>query len=121
MGASRAHAKTKRGTARGGRSSRHARPADPPDARSRSRPRSHDRVRHRALLAGRAGCRTRVALSGAAPPGEPRLDLFLPLDVLVSSVKRKVFEINPEIRFSFQALKTQVRDGLMRERLMARL
>jgi ABC-type antimicrobial peptide transport system permease subunit len=45
----------------------------------------------------------------------------LSLDSLTSSVERKVAEANPSIGIQFSVLKTQIRDTLQRERLMANL
>jgi predicted permease len=45
----------------------------------------------------------------------------LALDALTSSVERAVAEVNPSIVIEFSVLKTQVRDTLLRERLMASL
>jgi ABC-type antimicrobial peptide transport system permease subunit len=40
---------------------------------------------------------------------------------LISSIKRGADEMNPSIVLNFSVLKTQIRDGLLRERLMATL
>jgi putative ABC transport system permease protein len=45
----------------------------------------------------------------------------LTLDALTSSVERSVAEVNPAIGIQFSVMKTQVRDTLQRERLMASL
>ena len=45
----------------------------------------------------------------------------LSLDALTSEVERSVGEVNPVIGIQFIVLRTQVRDGLLRERLMASL
>jgi predicted permease len=45
----------------------------------------------------------------------------LPLSALVSAVKRSVAEISPDIDIEFHPFKTQILDGLLRERLMATL
>ncbi len=45
----------------------------------------------------------------------------LPLAPLVAAVKRNVAEISPEIDIEFHPFKTQILDGLLRERLMATL
>jgi len=45
----------------------------------------------------------------------------LPLDSLTTAVEHAVVEINPSILIQFTALKTQIRDTLVRERLMASL
>ena len=43
------------------------------------------------------------------------------LTVLISSIKRVVNDVNPSITLSFEVLKTGIRGGLLRERLMATL
>jgi putative ABC transport system permease protein len=43
------------------------------------------------------------------------------LSALTSSVKRIINDVNPSITLSFEVFKTDVRDGLLRERLMATL
>jgi putative ABC transport system permease protein len=45
----------------------------------------------------------------------------LSLDTLTSEVERSVAEVNPVIGIQFSVLRTQVRDALLRERLMASL
>jgi putative ABC transport system permease protein len=40
---------------------------------------------------------------------------------LITSVKQAILESSPEVSLSFRIFKTQIRDGLMRERLMATL
>ena len=45
----------------------------------------------------------------------------LALDALTTTVERSVAEVNPSIVIEFSVLKTQVRDTLLRERLMASL
>ncbi len=45
----------------------------------------------------------------------------LPLSSLITEVKRRVAEISPEIDVEFHPFKTQIYDGLLRERLMATL
>jgi predicted permease len=45
----------------------------------------------------------------------------LSLDALTSEVERSVGEVNPVIGIQFIVMKSQVRDGLLRERLMASL
>jgi predicted permease len=45
----------------------------------------------------------------------------LPLSALVSAVKRNVAEVDPDIDIEFQPFRTQILDGLLRERLMATL
>jgi putative ABC transport system permease protein len=45
----------------------------------------------------------------------------LPLTTLTSAVKRTVADVSPDISIGFQAFRTQIRDGLVRERLMATL
>jgi predicted permease len=45
----------------------------------------------------------------------------LPLSALVTAVKRNVAEISPDIDIEFHPFKTQILDGLLRERLMATL
>jgi predicted permease len=45
----------------------------------------------------------------------------LPLSALVSAVKRSVAEVSPDIEIEFHPFKTQILDGLLRERLMATL
>ena len=57
-------------------------------------------------------------------PGETSRILIrsnLPITELASSIKRMMAEINPEIDLTFQVFKTQIRDSLLRERLMALL
>jgi putative ABC transport system permease protein len=44
-----------------------------------------------------------------------------PLLPLISSVKRTANEINPSLVLTFNVLKTQIREGLLREQLMATL
>jgi putative ABC transport system permease protein len=44
-----------------------------------------------------------------------------PLGSLISSVKRTASEINPAMVLNFSVLKTQIREGLLREQLMATL
>ncbi len=45
----------------------------------------------------------------------------IPLSALIAAVKRSVGEINPDIDVDFHPFKTQILDGLLRERLMATL
>ena len=45
----------------------------------------------------------------------------IPLSALIAAVKRNVGEINPDIDLDFHPFKTQILDGLLRERLMATL
>jgi len=45
----------------------------------------------------------------------------MPLAALVAAVKRNVAEISPDIDIEFHPFKTQILDGLLRERLMATL
>jgi putative ABC transport system permease protein len=45
----------------------------------------------------------------------------LPLETLTEAVKKTVAETNPEIAIEFHVLKTQIRDGLVRERMLAAL
>jgi putative ABC transport system permease protein len=45
----------------------------------------------------------------------------LPLDDLTASIEHSLAQINPAIRIQFSVFKTQVRDTLLRERLMASL
>jgi predicted permease len=45
----------------------------------------------------------------------------LPLAALVAAVKRDIVEISPDIDIEFRPLKTQILNGLLRERLMATL
>jgi len=45
----------------------------------------------------------------------------LPLEMLLSSLRQKMAEINPAITISFRVLNTEVKDSLLRERLMATL
>jgi len=45
----------------------------------------------------------------------------LPLEALTSSVEHEVTQINPAIGIQFSVLKTQIRDTMQRERLMASL
>jgi predicted permease len=42
-----------------------------------------------------------------------------PPSVLISAVRRKLNQISPDIRVDFRVFETEVRDGLVRERLMA--
>ncbi len=42
-----------------------------------------------------------------------------PPTALISAVRQKLSEISPDIRFDFHVFQTEVRDGLVRERLMA--
>jgi len=44
-----------------------------------------------------------------------------PLPPLISAVRRAIGEANPQVSFDFGVLRTQIREGLMRERLMATL
>jgi predicted permease len=44
-----------------------------------------------------------------------------PLAGLISPVKRSMAEVSPELNLNFQVFKTQIRDSLLRERLMATL
>jgi ABC-type antimicrobial peptide transport system permease subunit len=44
-----------------------------------------------------------------------------PLLPLISSIKRTANEVNPSMVLTFTVLKTQIREGLLRERLMATL
>jgi putative ABC transport system permease protein len=44
-----------------------------------------------------------------------------PLLPLISSIKRAANNINPSLVLTFSVLKTQIREGLLRERLMATL
>jgi predicted permease len=44
-----------------------------------------------------------------------------PLLPLISSIKRAANDINPSLVLTFSVLKTQIREGLLRERLMATL
>jgi len=56
---------------------------------------------------------------------EPRQQILIrsnaPPASVVAAVKRTLNEVNPAIAFSFSVFKTQIRDGLLRERLMATL
>jgi len=45
----------------------------------------------------------------------------IPLSSLVAAIKRNIAEISPDIDIEFHPLKTQILDGLLRERLMATL
>jgi predicted lysophospholipase L1 biosynthesis ABC-type transport system permease subunit len=45
----------------------------------------------------------------------------VPLPAAVATLKRAIGEVNPEISIEFQALQTQIRNSLVRERLMATL
>jgi putative ABC transport system permease protein len=45
----------------------------------------------------------------------------LPMSELVAAVKRTVGEVSPEIGFWFQDYRTEIRESLLRERLMAKL
>jgi putative ABC transport system permease protein len=45
----------------------------------------------------------------------------LPLETLTDAIKKTVAETNPEIAIDFHVLKTQIRDGLVRERMLAAL
>ena len=45
----------------------------------------------------------------------------LPESTLIASVKRSLTELDPKIGFDFRILKTQIQEGLLRERLMAAL
>jgi predicted permease len=45
----------------------------------------------------------------------------LPLSGLISAVKRGIAEMSPDIDVNFRPFKTQILDGLLRERLMATL
>jgi len=45
----------------------------------------------------------------------------LPLESLLSSLRQKMAEVNPAIGISFRVLNTEVKDSLLRERLMATL
>lgn len=45
----------------------------------------------------------------------------VPFETLTPAIKRRMAEINPEISIDFHVFKTQIRDGLLRERLMAAL
>jgi putative ABC transport system permease protein len=45
----------------------------------------------------------------------------MPLSALVAAVKRNIAEISPDIDIQFHPFKTQILDGLLRERLMATL
>ena len=51
-----------------------------------------------------------ILIRSSAPPAS-----------LVASVKRALAEVNPEIAFLFSFFKTRIREGLLRERLMATL
>jgi len=68
-----------------------------------------------------------VAYVAASQDKKPDTDLpivlssALPLDTLTSEVERSVTEVSPVIGIEFRVLRTQVRDGLLRERLMASL
>ncbi|HKW96316.1 MAG TPA: ABC transporter permease [Bryobacteraceae bacterium] len=56
---------------------------------------------------------------------EPSQHIFIrsatPLAPLVAAVKSAVGAVSPDIALDFQTLKTQIREGLLRERLMAML
>jgi predicted permease len=60
---------------------------------------------------------------------DPRPDQFtqimirsdVPFETLRDSIKRNLAELNPAIAIDFHVFKTQIRDGLLRERLMATL
>jgi putative ABC transport system permease protein len=56
-----------------------------------------------------------------SPSGQILIRSNTPLPGLIASVKSTLMEINPDIRFRFQVFKTQIRDSLLRERLMATL
>ena len=56
-----------------------------------------------------------------SPSGQILIRSNMPLPGLIASVKSALTEINPDIRFRFQVFKTQIRDTLLRERLMATL
>ena len=45
----------------------------------------------------------------------------LPLPRLIAAVRRTISEVHPQVSFDFAIFRTQIREGLMRERLMATL
>jgi putative ABC transport system permease protein len=45
----------------------------------------------------------------------------LPVAAVTAAVKQRLLETSPQLDFDFRVFKTQIRDGLMRERLMATL
>jgi len=45
----------------------------------------------------------------------------IPLSALIAALKRSVAQVNPDIDVDFHPFKTQILDGLLRERLMATL
>jgi putative ABC transport system permease protein len=45
----------------------------------------------------------------------------LPLQGVTAGIRRAMADVNPEITINYHVLKTQIRDGLLRERLMATL
>jgi predicted permease len=45
----------------------------------------------------------------------------IPLSALITGVKRSIAEMSPDIDINFRPFKTQILDGLLRERLMATL
>ncbi len=65
-----------------------------------------------------------LAATQIATP-EPYLNILIrsnvPIDGLVQTVNRTLSEANPQIVFNFRVFKTQVRESLLRERLMAML
>ena len=55
------------------------------------------------------------------PSAETVVSSRLPLETVVAEVKHTVLESNPAIGLNFHALRTQINDSLLRERLMATL
>jgi hypothetical protein len=57
------------------------------------------------------------------PDSDPSLTIrsSIALSVLTPSIKRVISDVNPSITLSFQVLKANIREGLLKERLMAML
>jgi hypothetical protein len=60
-------------------------------------------------------------LAGPEPGQRILIRSIASMASLVHAVKSTLYEINPALAFFFSVFKTQIRDGLVREQLMATL
>lgn len=79
-------------------------------------------VQNEIVFGNETGCgATKCALSRQLDYYVPNAFSDSPLPPLISAVRRTIGEANPRVSFDFGLFRTQIREGLMRERLMATL